>query len=565
MDYRVNDIPLEDSLAKIERARNWSPRVVSKLENTIRTASDDDLFRLSPLQWAAQKSVDEYEAVDLFLHGAKAGLFYMEWSVICPCCGQITQSLRDLHSVESESTCKLCFRKDKPNLDDAVQVTFTISPSVREIRFHHPETLSLEDYTFKYRYEPTTTIVAGLVPFMDSFEYGRRHFSLFAPGEKLTVETEVTVGALASWDLFSQQSFGLIVSGEARTEAQKICVKLTESGFEVPLPEMKPGEFSAGGIDYAGTFYPIRPGKIILEFEQKASAKAALLVAYHPIPIGGGERDFLIPPGLPPGVESYLRSVLGGNLDAQMPPGLPSEMVSVFESVLEKIRKSGGFDMQMQPFHQYSSPRLTAKRLFACQTFHDLFRAEVFQEAEGFGIKDVTILFTDLKSSTQLYQQIGDLNAYALVREHYGVLNTAILNQHGAIVKTIGDAIMANFNHPRQAVGAALEMLSGIRQLNQSSRHAGLILKIGIHNGAAISVTLNNRIDYFGTTVNIASRVQGSAGGDQIYLTEEVYNSAGVVELLQKHGFQIESTMLDLRGIQEQVKIYIVTGSNKTP
>lgn len=153
---------------------------------------------------------------------------------------------------------------------------------------------------------------------------------------------------------------------------------------------------------------------------------------------------------------------------------------------------------------------------------------------------------------------------YALVREHYGVLNTAILNQHGAIVKTIGDAIMANFTHPHQAVGAALEMLSGIRQLNQSSRHAGLILKIGIHNGAAISVTLNNRIDYFGTTVNIASRVQGSAGGDQIYLTEEVYNSAGVIELLQKQGCQIESTMLDLRGIQEQVKIYIVTGSNKT-
>ena len=107
---------------------------------------------------------------------------------------------------------------------------------------------------------------------------------------------------------------------------------------------------------------------------------------------------------------------------------------------------------QLPPDHQFSSPRLSARRLFACQTFHDLFRAEVFRESEGFGIKDVILLFTDLKSSTQLYQQIGDLNAFALVREHYGVLNTAILNQHGAIVKTIGDAIMATFNQPVEAV-----------------------------------------------------------------------------------------------------------------
>jgi class 3 adenylate cyclase len=559
MNFEVNETYLENALAKVEQARTWSPRVISKLENTVHTANDEDLFRLSPLHWAAEKNVDEHEAIDLFLHSAKAGLFYMEWSVICPCCGQITQSLRDLHSVESHSTCKLCFRKDQPNLDDAVQIGFTLSPAVRSLRFHHPETLSLEDYTFKYLFEPTTTIVSGLLPFMDAFEYGKKHFSAFIPGEKITVETEVSVGALASSDLFGQQSFGLVASGEPRTEALKLAIKLTDNGFQVPLPEMQPGEFSAGGADFAGTFYPIRPGKVIMEFEQSASAKAALLVAFYPIPLGA-PGAILLPPGLPPEVESFIKAVLGGNTDAQMPAGLPPEMVSMFETVLEKIKKGGGFNVQMQPFHEYSSPRLTGKRLFASQTFHDLFRAEVFQDAEGFGIKDVTILFTDLKGSTQLYQQIGDLNAYALVREHYGVLNTAILNQHGAIVKTIGDAIMANFTQPVDAVSAGLEMLGGLRQLNQSSPHGGLVLKIGIHRGAAIAVTLNNRIDYFGQTVNIASRVQGSAGGDEIYLTEEIYTAAGVAELLQAHQRKIESILIPLKGIDEPVKIYKVIG-----
>ena len=532
MDFTINNDYLDETLAKVERVRNWSPRVISKLEKFIRTANDEDLFRVSPLQWALQNSVDEYEAVDLFLHAAKAGLFYMEWDVLCSCCGRISQNLRDLHRLESQSTCKLCFRKDMPNLDNSVQVTFTLSPSVRSLRFHHPETLTLEEYCFKYLFEPST-IVNGMMPIRDALHWVQRYFSVFSPGEKITVETEVGSGALTCYELFSQQSFGLVGSGTPRPEAQKLAVKLTDDGFAVPLPEMQPGEFSVGPLAYAGTFYPIRPGKVVIEFEQSASAKAALLVAFFPFHLEG-TREMEIPAA-----------------------GLSTEMANWIQTMVDT-----NVTMQRMPDHTFSSPRLTAKRLFASQTFHDLFRAEVFQDAEGFGIKDVTILFTDLKSSTQLYQQIGDLNAYALVREHYGILNTAILNQHGAIVKTIGDAIMANFNHPVEAVGAALEMLAGLRELNQSSHYGSLSLKIGIHRGAAIAVTLNNRIDYFGQTVNIASRVQGSAGGDEIYLTEEIYSSPGVLDLLQKHGCKIESILIELKGVEGQVKIYKVTGSN---
>ena len=121
---------------------------------------------------------------------------------------------------------------------------------------------------------------------------------------------------------------------------------------------------------------------------------------------------------------------------------------------------------------------------------------------------------------------------------------------------------MATFNQPVEAVGAGLEMLTELRKLNQTSAHGALILKIGIHRGAAISVTLNERIDYFGQTVNIASRVQSSAGGDEIYLTEEIYTASGVLELLQKYGCKIESIPVQLKGIEQQMKIYKVTGSN---
>jgi class 3 adenylate cyclase len=535
MDVKVNVDYLEESLVKVERVRNWSPRVISKLENFIHTANDEDLFRLSPLQWASVKNVDDHEALDLFLHSTKAGLFYMDWNVICPCCGKITQSFHDLHSVQSKSICKLCFRKDLANLDDSVQITFTLSPSVRPLRYHHPETLSLEDYCFKYLFEPST-IVAGMMTLNDAFLYTKRHFSTFSPGEKITVETEVGIGALGSLDLFAQQSFGLLASGKPTTDVQRIAVRLTDGGFEVPLPEMQPGEFNIGPLAYAGTFYSIRPGKVVLEFEQGASVNGALLVAFFSIPLDG----------------------VGG---FKLPSDLPGKHTPEMASYLEKLH-DGGAGIPLPPDHQFSTLRLSARRLFACQTFHDLFRAEVFRESEGFGIKDVILLFTDLKSSTQLYQQIGDLNAFALVREHYGVLNIAILNQHGAVVKTIGDAIMATFNQPVEAVSAGLDMLRGLQRMNQASHYGELILKIGIHRGAAIAVTLNERIDYFGQTVNIASRVQSSAGGNEIYLTEAIYKSPGVQELLQKYGCSIESVVLQLKGIEEQVKIYKVSGSN---
>lgn len=280
---------------------------------------------------------------------------------------------------------------------------------------------------------------------------------------------------------------------------------------------MEPGEFSVGPLELAGTFHEIRPGPVTLEFTQRASAEAALAVIGFPV--FGLPADFTLPDGIT----------------------LPAPLDQTVGDV--------GF----------ASPRLTVKRLFATQTFHDLFRAEVFRESEGFDVKDVTILFTDLKGSTQLYQREGDLNAYALVREHYGILSHAVSRQHGAVIKTIGDAIMATFDRPVDAVAAGLEMLRELPRMNQSSVHGDLVLKVGVHHGAAISVTLNDRVDYFGQTVNIAARVQGSAAGDEMLLTEETYQADGVADLLGRSESRVESARIELRGVDDPLLVYRIS------
>jgi class 3 adenylate cyclase len=351
----------------------------------------------------------------------------------------------------------------------------------------------------------------------------QRHLSPFSPGERITVETATEVGILSCLDLYSGRSFALLAEGEQAAEPQRVSAVLTDRGFEVSLPARDPAELQVLGVEYAGSLFAIRPGLLVIDFEQRTTVQAALAVIYFPI--------F--------GVMSDTPTPLGV-LPAGLGPGSPATNVA------------------------FASPRLTARRLFATQTFHDLFPAQAFREAEGFALKEVTILFTDLKGSTQLYQRIGDLNAYELVREHYGVLGRIVARRHGAVVKTIGDAIMATFDRPPDAVGAGIDMLQELRELNRSSVRGDLVLKIGAHRGAAISVTLNDRIDYFGQTVNIAARVQGSADGNEMDLSRELYEAPGVADVLERSGMNVEEVQVPLRGIDTPVAIYRVAAAAPT-
>ena len=205
-------------------------------------------------------------------------------------------------------------------------------------------------------------------------------------------------------------------------------------------------------------------------------------------------------------------------------------------------------------------PFLTGKRLLTSQTFRDLFRSEVIAAREGIGVRDITLLFTDLKESTALYDRIGDLNAFSLVQEHFDRLQATTVRHNGAIIKTIGDAVMAAFLTPADAVAAALEMRSDIAEFNRGKPDRELILKIGVHNGAVIAVTLNERLDYFGQTVNIAARVQNEAQADEIWLSQDVYDAEGVRALVEP--LNADARLSSLKGVQEQLRLFCVPAAS---
>jgi class 3 adenylate cyclase len=201
-------------------------------------------------------------------------------------------------------------------------------------------------------------------------------------------------------------------------------------------------------------------------------------------------------------------------------------------------------------------PIVTAKRILANQTFRDVYKADNLTVDQRLKITSLTFLFTDLKGSTALYERVGDLAAFDLVRAHFRALLGIITSEGGAVVKTIGDAVMATFVRPEQAIAAALRMRAAMDTLNEERGTKDLLVKIGIHEGACLAVMLNERQDYFGQTVNIASRVQGQATSQAINATGSVVKDPGVAAILLKAGLTPAEKSVALRGIADNVVIY---------
>lgn len=203
---------------------------------------------------------------------------------------------------------------------------------------------------------------------------------------------------------------------------------------------------------------------------------------------------------------------------------------------------------------EWAKEALTAHEVTTLQLFRDLFGTETLRPGDEVAVERVTLIFTDLRGSTALYGRLGDARAYGLVREHFAYLAAAIRRHDGAIVKTIGDAVMAAFADPADAVRAALAVQRGIAAFNRSSGWNAICIKLGVHAGPCIAVTLNDRLDYFGTTVNLAARLQGRSEGDDLVFSASLVGDPAVAPLLG--GLRLEEETASIKGFDAPVRFF---------
>ena len=195
-----------------------------------------------------------------------------------------------------------------------------------------------------------------------------------------------------------------------------------------------------------------------------------------------------------------------------------------------------------------SDQAVTGAEVTALQRFRDLFATEALRPGERISVGSLTVVFTDLYGSTQLYNEIGDATAFGLVMTHFDVLKEAIASLDGTLIKTMGDAVMAVFPRPLNAVQAILRAQAALA--TAADERGRFLLKAGIHFGPCIAVTMNDRLDYFGSTVNIASRLEKFSQGDDIVISDAIYDDEEVSSLLENNRstFQVERIDATLKG-----------------
>lgn len=448
---------------------------VAEIERLVREAPDRALSRVNVLDFAATHGLDEERAIAAFLHAARLGLFDLSWNVLCPGCGGVLDSSATLKSVHKEAySCALCAAGYEPDLDEMVEVAFTVSPRVRRIAAHDPDSLSIWEYQRQIFWssgielpedEAFDRLLQDIV--IDSIE--------LPAGEKAVLSLQLPAQFVIVFEPVTHAAHFLDVKGEPTRERQSLSVVFNKVQTPTGTSTMRPG-----------------PLRLTLENRSDARVLPAVYIA-----------------------GDALHDLLG------------------------KRKKF-----------------LTAKRLLTNQTFRDIYRTDTLDVDQRLKITSLTFLFTDLKGSTELYERVGDLVAYDMVREHFGVLHEVVAAEAGAVVKTIGDAVMATFPTPDRALAAALRMREAMRKLNAESGREDLLLKIGMHEGPCLAVTLNDRLDYFGQTVNIAARVQGLAVSHSIFATEPVVENALAAHLLGEHGLTPVPQQHSLRGIANEITVY---------
>lgn len=210
----------------------------------------------------------------------------------------------------------------------------------------------------------------------------------------------------------------------------------------------------------------------------------------------------------------------------------------------------------------WSDQAVTAVEVITLQTFRDLFASEALRPGQQISVGSLTVVFTDLRDSTRMYGTIGDAPAFGRVMDHFAVLSGAIEAEGGSVVKTIGDAVMAVFRRPVSAVRAMLAAQAAMT-LQPHNDHP-LVLKVGIHYGPCISVTLNDRLDYFGSTVNIAARIQQLATGEDVVISDTVLHDPEVVDWIANNGASlvVDGFQANLKGIAGHYDVWRVRRPN---
>lgn len=204
----------------------------------------------------------------------------------------------------------------------------------------------------------------------------------------------------------------------------------------------------------------------------------------------------------------------------------------------------------------YDDHFLRPKDIFALPEFKKYFGNDGLGEGIQLYLGEQTIVFTDIVSSTKFYELNGDKAAFTQIKDHFKAVYKIFEDQDGVIIKTIGDAVMASFPSPLNAIRAS----EGLHDyFDASHSHFDFQLRISAHLGKVIGVNQNTGIDYFGNTVNLAAKLQAIAEKEQLGVSRVFFAQLEEKELVK---WNINNDSIKIPGKSENVDVVVMTYTN---
>lgn len=164
----------------------------------------------------------------------------------------------------------------------------------------------------------------------------------------------------------------------------------------------------------------------------------------------------------------------------------------------------------------YDETAMKPGEIFGYQKFRDLFPDERLADGISIDIGLQTIVFTDIVGSSGLFVRVGATEAFARLRRFYTLTHDAVAKYNGTIVKTMGDAVLSAYASPVNALKGTVALHRSISKMNADNL---LRVRSAIDSGYCLAVNLNTSIDYFGTAVNTAAKLQSFVQPDEIALS----------------------------------------------
>src|SRR5947208_4354765 len=217
------------------------PKPVSAIEKLIKDGPDRELCRINALAFAAKYKLDEEDVIAAFLHAARLGISDISWNILCPACGGVLDSGATLKTVkETGYTCVLCAEDCEPTLDEIVEVTFTISPRVRRIAAHDPETLSFIEY-YRQVFWSSGVDLPDDEALAKWFEETTLDAVELSAGEKVVLSLQLPEGYVIVFDPVLHMSQHIEVAGEPARESQSLSFVMTRDHAPSRPVQMRPG------------------------------------------------------------------------------------------------------------------------------------------------------------------------------------------------------------------------------------------------------------------------------------------------------------------------------------